>query len=77
MIKEIDKCLIKKTCKACGHKVICKRIKPRTPSPENCACCRSLGVEKARLELLNLKYKKSRKGEFLANDKLMKGGKTK
>ncbi len=45
---EIKKVLIKKTCKACGNKVIVARAEHgNTPAPKNCATCKSLGVEKA------------------------------
>lgn len=68
MTKEtMPKTLIKKKCKACGHVVICQREKRGpTPSPKDCASCKSLGVEKA-IEQRLMASRKGHKTEFKIN----------
>jgi len=50
--------IIKKKCKACGNSVLVERVMHTvdkagvTPSPNDCATCRTLGVEKAIEERL-------------------------
>lgn len=62
--------IIKKKCQACGNIVMVKRVMltiskaGRTPAPQDCATCRSLGVEKA-IEQRLMANRKGNKTEFI------------
>jgi hypothetical protein len=61
---KMKKLLIKKKCiNECGHKVLLKRnAHGATPSKE-CGTCKSLGVEKSRLQFAE-SHKKSNKSKY-------------